>query len=214
MSVAKRRAIVRMSEGGAPVRDIATTLGISRSTVTKYRVRYGIAVRAVSAVDKSRIVHLAQEGWSNEAIAKAVGWSESTVSRWRTRLGVGARELRTSGSIRGGPELAASIRRLSGEGLPVAEIAARVGWSETTVRRLRRDLRLSTPTPVITQAMEAEMGRLLDDGLSYLEVARTVGCGPATVARRFPGRGWTHSQSARHKMLLGRWKGRFPWLDD
>ncbi|WBF03786.1 helix-turn-helix DNA binding domain protein [Gordonia phage Mareelih] len=38
--------------------------------------------------------------------------------------------------------------------------------------------------------------KLLDDGCSYMEAARTAGCHPRTLARRFPGRGWSLSESA------------------
>lgn len=36
--------------------------------------------------------------------------------------------------------------------------------------------------------------RLLRDGASYAETARTVGVDPQTVANWFPGRGWTSQQ--------------------
>lgn len=41
-----------------------------------------------------------------------------------------------------------------------------------------------------------EIGRLLDDGASVTEAARTVGCSEPSVRRYYPGRAWTRLQVA------------------
>ncbi|QEM41474.1 hypothetical protein SEA_FORZA_5 [Gordonia phage Forza] len=48
--------------------------------------------------------------------------------------------------------------------------------------------------------------KLLDDGCSYMEAARAAGCHPRTLARRFPGRGWSLSESAIWGRYLDRTK--------
>lgn len=44
--------------------------------------------------------------------------------------------------------------------------------------------------------------KLLRDGASYAEVARTVGWDIHTVARHFPGRGWTRQQVGSYGKLM------------
>lgn len=46
--------------------------------------------------------------------------------------------------------------------------------------------------------------RLLDDGASYTEVSKTLKVKRETVARRFPGRGWTHKQGGEYGYAIRR----------
>ena len=43
---------------------------------------------------------------------------------------------------------------------------------------------------------------LLDDGASYTEVARTLGCSRFWVSKHFPGRGWTSQQGGAYGYML------------
>lgn len=46
-----------------------------------------------------------------------------------------------------------------------------------------------------TPELHERADRLLADGCSFREVARTLGCHYMTVNNRFPGRGWTYRQA-------------------
>ena len=59
---------------------------------------------------------------------------------------------------------------------------------------------------VSTQQME-QARRLLEDGASYRETARTLGIGRGTVMRALPGYGWTYQDAGRHAMTI-RWANR------
>jgi hypothetical protein len=43
---------------------------------------------------------------------------------------------------------------------------------------------------------------LLDDGASYTEVARTLGCDRKWVSKRFPGRGWTAQEGGAYGFMV------------
>ncbi len=46
--------------------------------------------------------------------------------------------------------------------------------------------------------------RLLEDGASYREVARTLGCSRGVVMHRLPGFGWSYSESGTYRQMLRR----------
>lgn len=48
--------------------------------------------------------------------------------------------------------------------------------------------------PPVTEEDKARWGKLLDEGWSYKEIARTEGRHRRTIARWVPGRGWTRDQ--------------------
>jgi len=44
--------------------------------------------------------------------------------------------------------------------------------------------------------------RLLEDGASYTEAARTVRCNRTNLAKRFPGYGWTKQQGGAYGGMI------------
>ena len=87
------------------------------------------------------------------------------------------------------------IEWLLRHGLTIREVAAQVGCSDRTVIRQRKRIGLSKPArPVLTQAELVTAKRLLDDGASYAEAARTIRCAEGTLAGKFPGHAWTPVQ--------------------
>lgn len=98
----------------------------------------------------------------------------------------------------------AEIVRLTQEGLPVSDIAERIGCCDRTVSRVRRAAGIATAVgggPWTPERFELAE-RLFDDGASQAEVARTLGTNTATVRGHFPGRGWTKSDGARFGVLV------------
>lgn len=103
------------------------------------------------------------------------------------------------------------VARLTRAGYPAPDIAVRLGCSRRQVTRDRRTLGISKPRagePTAEQIAEAE--RLLDDGASRAEVARTLGLGETTIRRRFPDRGWTPQQIAAHTAVINNSNRRRP----
>lgn len=45
------------------------------------------------------------------------------------------------------------------------------------------------------------MRQMLDEGVSYNEVGRTLGVSPGTVSRRFPGFAWSKADAGRLGMF-------------
>lgn len=111
------------------------------------------------------------------------------------------------------PDVAERVVRLyQSTSLSVKEIAEIGKCSERTVTRLVREAKV--PFRIQTEPMSAEdmvlAEKMLDDGASYHEVSRTIGCGVAVIRRRFPNRGWTMKQTwefihdvRRTKKVLG-----------
>lgn len=94
------------------------------------------------------------------------------------------------------------VTELTRAGLSAPQIAERLGIATRTVQRHRVAAGIAQPPARHLSPEEIDRARqLIDDGASYKEVARTIGCANVTVAKRFPGRGWTLAE-------CGRW-GRF-----
>jgi DNA-binding CsgD family transcriptional regulator len=92
-------------------------------------------------------------------------------------------------------------------GVLVGEIAVRLGITGRSVQRYRRRAGVELPAGRrLTPAQLAHAGRLLDDGCSMNETARTIGCTAHTIARHFPGRGWTRAQTIEHIAAVRRLK--------
>jgi transposase-like protein len=70
---------------------------------------------------------LHDEGASDHRVAHVVGCSRQAVAQWRAREGRSAH--------RPGPIDEAAVARLERAGLPIAEIAGRLGQSEARLRR-------------------------------------------------------------------------------
>ena len=86
----------------------------------------------------------------------------------------------------------AAVQEHMAAGLSLKESAARLAVTPRTVSRLRARLRGYTlpPAPIPTPEQIKEWDRLLTEGWSFREIARTHNVHENTIARRFPGRGW------------------------
>jgi IS30 family transposase len=93
-------------------------------------------------------------------------------------------------------------------GLPVAEIARRLGVTERTVHRHRNaaDCLVRSPWRPFSVSELALAEALFDDGASAKEVARTLGRSASGIARRFPDRAWTRHQTVAHAVLCRRYR--------
>lgn len=66
---------------------------------------------------------------------------------------------------------------------------------------------MRAPRYKLTDEEKRRAAELLDDGVSYREVARTIGRSASVICRRFPGRGWTVEQVAERASLDRRFQG-------
>lgn len=91
------------------------------------------------------------------------------------------------------------ILQLTREGMTCAEVAAIVGCNERTVTRWRVRSGHVSPKPFMgrryTPEELATYETCLDEGWSFREITRTYGVDKDTLARHFPGRGWTRTQT-------------------
>lgn len=88
------------------------------------------------------------------------------------------------------------VAMLIREGLSTRTIADMMGCTVRTIERSRTRLGLVGPPPLRYTADElATVERLLDDGASITEAARTVGRSRVGLQKRFPGRCWTKAEA-------------------
>jgi IS30 family transposase len=92
---------------------------------------------------------------------------------------------------------------LTQQGWSLGDIAERLGVTDRTVARDRLACGIAHPkAPPMSTDELAQAQQLLDDGASYLEVARSLGRNHQTIAQRFPGQGWTAEQTGQYLQLL------------
>jgi hypothetical protein len=92
------------------------------------------------------------------------------------------------------------IAQLTRAGWTRRAIAQELGICTRTVERARIATGCAQPVPPrLTDEQLAAAEALLDDGAAYIEAGRTIGAAGRTVARHFPGRGWTQSQAAEYR---------------
>lgn len=94
---------------------------------------------------------------------------------------------------------------LTRRGWTLTRIAKELGCSTRTVGRARERTGVAGPPGrPLTDADLAWAERLLEDGCSVIEVERTLGRSPGSLAHRFRGRGWTHQQLSSWGGFLSR----------
>ncbi len=95
------------------------------------------------------------------------------------------------------------IAALTREGKSQEDIAAILGVTRRTVLRHRVRAGIAQPRPVPLTADQWERARrVIDDGGSFAEAARTAGCNLTVLHRRWPGQGWTNAQATAHAFLV------------
>jgi AraC-like DNA-binding protein len=154
-------------------------------------------------ITDERLVELVDAGWSTAKIAAECGASKAWVGRLRKRLGIAAPE--------GLPRTTNDewIVELTRAGWSAEQIGAEVGCTPRTVHRARERSGISQPRRLPWTEQEfATVERLLDDGASIAEAARSIGRSPRWLYDRYPGRSWTHQQSGQWARYCERMKAQ------
>lgn len=87
------------------------------------------------------------------------------------------------------------IAQLTRQNYTAPQIAVVVGVTVRSVVRARARLGLTKAVaPRLSAAERVVIQRLIDDGASYYEIARTTGRHVETIKKYWPGRGWTREQ--------------------
>ncbi|WP_084459499.1 helix-turn-helix domain-containing protein [Mycolicibacterium houstonense] len=148
------------------------------------------------------VVESAARGWTVVQVAEALGCTTRTVENLRKAAGLtNPRPRLTESQIE-------RIAVLSRRGVGCEEIAAAVGCSLGSVWYARRRKGLSDRSAyTLTSEQLARADALLADGASFTEVARTIGTTTSAVCKRFPGRGWSHTECGSYGKFLARMGG-------
>ncbi len=96
---------------------------------------------------------------------------------------------------------------LTCEGWTAAQIAQETGVTARTVTRIRRRCGVAGPVYPRLSDEELELAeRMLADGASIVDVARTLGRSEDAMRKRFRGRGWSNAQVAEYRAMLRKLK--------
>lgn len=143
-----RAEITRLNGEGRSDVEIAGTLGVSVHTVGVIRRELGLPkVTRAHTARNAEIARLAGEGLSDAEIAERVGVTRQAVSQARRKQGI-LRDTapRTPRVPRVKVDHTEEITRLHADGLTDREIADTIGLAQTTVSRMRRELKLPALT--------------------------------------------------------------------
>lgn len=95
------------------------------------------------------------------------------------------------------------VAELTRQGRSASDVAAILGITERTVQRDRAAKGIAQPASRPLTATQLDRARqLLADGAPYKEVARTIGSDTTTLAKHFPGQGWTRQQVSEWTAML------------
>lgn len=98
----------------------------------------------------------------------------------------------------------AEIRRLAELKVPTKRIARILRVSEKVVRDVRKEAGLVTPkTQPLTEEQIAFAERLLRDGTSRREAARSIGCSSSQLNRVLPDLSWDREQQTQVEHEIG-----------
>lgn len=146
---------------------------------------------------RERVADLTRQGWSVKQIQAELGCTEETVRQDRSVTGTTKLrrcQLPTEERIR-------RVGELTRQGMSLAQIADILKITTRTVIRDRDKAGVKSPPPQHLADEEiATVERLLDDGASLTEAARSIGRRENALHnnKRFRGRGWTKEQVAEH----------------
>ena len=92
------------------------------------------------------------------------------------------------------------VTAMTRRGMNATQIGEALGITARTVLRHRVAAGIAQPASVrVTDKQWQTAERMLQDGCSLAEIARTIGADSKTIATHFPGRGWTKQQ-------VGEWR--------
>ncbi len=159
-------------------------------------------------LDKEKFSEMVRSGAHTREIAEQYRIHPTTVLKWARRLNLPLPATPAANDSGGQRRVYDRdlFRELDAAGLSGSQIAERLGCSKRQVERIRDALGLKRGRPHFKypQSVRDEALRLLDDGASYHEVARTLDVRDTTIRKWFPGRGWTHSQAVEYRHMLSK----------
>lgn len=183
-----REEIERLYAEGCTQAEIAEHFGCSKATIYHRMRDYGLLARAQTEQRKIPISPEELEAWYAEGltqaeIAERVGCSVDTIYQRTREYGL----VNLSPSNRRKLVIPREeLEALLAEGLTQVEIAKRLGCSEQTIRRRRRQYGLETSDGAYQriEIKREELERLCAEGVTLKQMAERFGCSQATVFKR------------------------------
>lgn len=108
--------------------------------------------------------------------------------------------------MRQGPILSRldEFTRLHNERYTGPQLAEHFGVALSTVTKWRKRLGLKGLGVRLSPERLARLEAMLDEGMSFKEINRTEGTNLETLAKYFPGRGWTRVEAGRYALMSQR----------
>lgn len=154
--------------------------------------------RAKVAARRAQVAELTLQGLSLRQIGVALNLPEHTVRNDRVTTG-------TSRKHTGAEERRQRVVELTRQGMSLMLIADILKVTDRTVIRDRKAAGISRPlAPEITAEELTLAEKLLRDGASIAEAARTIGRHPWSLHKKFPQYAWTRQQCGEYAALCHR----------
>ncbi|MGB3708940.1 helix-turn-helix domain-containing protein [Gordonia sp. (in: high G+C Gram-positive bacteria)] len=96
------------------------------------------------------------------------------------------------------------VARMTAAGMSAAQIAEQLEVSPRTVARWRTRIGINVrpAAKALTGEQHATARRLIEDGCSLAEVARTIGCSSSVLGRWYPEAAWSRSECSMYRLML------------
>ena len=155
--------------------------------------------RKMKPEDDELVRQLTIQGKTREDILEITGWSLRTIDRSRERTGT-VNHAQRLGYPRYKYDREKAARLFERE-TPLAEIAKELDAPLDTVYRLHYEMGYAKehPNKRLPPHAErlAEAARLVEEGASFAEIARTTHIHPRELRREFPGKQWTQREASQ-----------------
>ena len=108
------------------------------------------------------------------------------------------------------PELRDRVVELKCRGASTSVIIDATGVGERTIYRILRDAGMGKDPNYMSQDEVDRAREMLEDGASYMEVARTLGRSHSTIKRNLPGYTWSPEQAGEFAWSIRILKRKLP----
>lgn len=165
-----REEAERLYKLGLPDTRIAAQVGVSTTTIRKWRKEHGLPVQVRRSVSEADIEALYKEGLNDTEIASKLGISDTQVGNWRRNHDLPRNHIVLD---------VQAARMLWEQEKNDAEIARTLGTTRAIVRKWRTRSGLPPNSP--TRLDEQTVRELYDTGKNDCEIAREIGVSSGAI---------------------------------
>ncbi|KAI8062673.1 hypothetical protein BC940DRAFT_349450 [Gongronella butleri] len=179
-SASKIKKIRKLYAQGKTVAQVAAECNVCRATVSNHLLKRPLSFPKVSDTHKQQIIKLALEGVSEAATARICKLRESTVNIVKFLNDIhsaGKKTTRNMGTV----EKIYDKLRTTGD--PLKKIAADCGVSVCLVEMIKKEFRIDSRCPEISDDTIDKITKCIGEGMSISKTANVCGVSTSTVRK-------------------------------